>query len=253
MGFSKSMAFTLNNSVEAAFEDNEVVVRVVNVDCVGTLASDLSSYVNDAINNFWNKVPTSRLKLINGGLANNDKPYSTASICNTGTNCTPNPSVKVDGGIYISCNTDTTDNFTTANILGKTIPNNTSGNKIIGSLILINGTSNNMFSALSHHEKIAVIAHEIGHALGLGHSPVQDSLMYYSSIPNRNSLGWDDIEGITYLYPALQPFDTGCGAIQMINNDPPNASNLLQILLGFLIALGCIKLLKEIKLKQFRY
>jgi len=47
-----------------------------------------------------------------------------------------------------------------------------------------------------------VWTHELGHALGLGHSTVQGSVMepYYEG--SRRTLHQDDIDGISYLYPA---------------------------------------------------
>ena len=44
--------------------------------------------------------------------------------------------------------------------------------------------------------------HEIGHFIGLGHTSNVYALMHPISSPSRNDLHWDDIEGITFLYPA---------------------------------------------------
>ncbi len=49
---------------------------------------------------------------------------------------------------------------------------------------------------------ISVIAHEIGHVLGLGHTPDTSALMYYdASLREVASLSQDDVDGISYLYP----------------------------------------------------
>ena len=95
-----------------------------------------------------------------------------------------------------------------------TIPNNYDGVAIKGSLILLNGRHTS-FHDLSDDEKINVIGHEIGHALGLGHSPVEDSLMYYKNIGKRDRLGWDDLDGISYLYPSSQPLNLNCGTVNL--------------------------------------
>lgn len=47
----------------------------------------------------------------------------------------------------------------------------------------------------------AVLTHEIGHALGLGHSEVKDSTMFWSYFDGQETLHTDDIAGAHTLYP----------------------------------------------------
>jgi len=114
-----------------------------------------------------------------------------------------------------------------------TVPNNVAGQNIVSATLLINDVASNQFQSKSRAEQTAILAHEIGHAIGLGHSPVIDSLMYYQSISTRFRLGWDDIDGITYLYPTEQPF-SGCGSVDL-NQSPPNQMGPL--IFGFLSAM----------------
>ena len=65
--------------------------------------------------------------------------------------------------------------------------------------------------------------------------------MYYESIPSRRSLGWDDIDGLTYLYPTEQPFGSSCGTItEDINSQGPGPF-LGAIALGFLLIFALSK------------
>ena len=207
-------AFTMNNSAKLVFDHDEVIVNVAN-NCqnIGIDGNEMLSIVSDAVNNFWNTAATSRLKLRAGSVQTVAAAFRTDSICVASTNCTPNPTLSVASDILVSCNASAT-NFTSSSILGVTIPNNISGSTIVGALVLINDTASTQFGTKTRPEKVAIIAHELGHTFGLGHSPVNDSLMYYATVTQRTTIGRDDIDGISYLYPKQQPVK-GCGTIDM--------------------------------------
>jgi hypothetical protein len=64
-----------------------------------------------------------------------------------------------------------------------------------------------------------VMSHEIGHALGLGHSPESKALMYYdATFKTHLALGRDDVNGAAYLYPRRELLGgdgvLGCGSMQ---------------------------------------
>lgn len=219
----KANAFTLNNSSGASFIEDSIrisVARTTSYSCseIGLTENEILDLAVEAANKFWNTVPSSRLQLQRGSVVEKSDDFYTGSICTSNTsNCTPNETLKVSSGIIIACNNNSSNFSNSPSVVGVTVPNNITSEGIQGSLILINDTSANEFSNLNHFEKVAVIAHEIGHAIGLGHSPSNSALMYYTGVSNRNALAWDDIDGITWLYPQAQP-DLGCGSVKFIEN-----------------------------------
>ncbi len=225
-------AFTLNNNANLAFSENPIYVNVADGLCtnIGRDEFELLSIAEDAVNQYWNKAVTARLKIRRGSLKSVASDFYTDLICQPSTSCDPNPTLSVSSDILISCNNNTT-NFTSSSILAITVPNNISGTKIKGSLIILNDTASTVIDQKSRDELVAIIAHEIGHAIGLGHSPVIDSLMYFSVVPKRRSLGVDDIDGITYLYPKEQPIT--CGQISDSKNKLKGL--LIPMLLGLVI------------------
>lgn len=252
-------AYTLNNNFGAAFKSNKVRVYVTSTtvcDKAGVTVYELKDMIGPAINNFWNTVPTSSLELVNGGIldVNSDTSYNTHKLCSfTEPDCTGNviPAVK---DIVIACN-DNVDNFESDNILGVTIPNNFKSRYIYGSVVLINNRQNSAFAGLTQKEKISVIAHEIGHAIGLGHSGDDAALMYYKTIGTRNHMGQDDVDGVSALYPVT--FD-GCGLFKGSIDDmkgplPPKGKGpseenfWLLVGLGFISSVGVSKLLKRFR------
>lgn len=215
----KSHAFTLNNNVGAAFDRDVVKINVAAEACVniGITNDELLSLAGEAADLYWNRVHTSSLELTRGELV------SVAGVFRTGTVCSPagqptcniNSALVVSSDILIACNDEDTNFSSSPSVLGVTVPNNVSGRTINGALILVNDDTNNSFKNLGRQERIAVIAHEIGHAVGLGHSNFDNNLMYFESVATREALGWDDVDGITYLYPMEQPL-SDCGAVAPI-------------------------------------
>ena len=232
-----SHAFTFNNSVKLVFAQDEVPVNVAAGFCsnIGIDENELLSIVGDAVDQFWNQAPTSRLKLRKGIVKTVAAAYETGDICVPSTNCDPNPALAVSEGVLITCNSNST-NFPSPSILGITIPNNISGKTIVGALIMINDRATTQFAGKSRAEKVAIVAHELGHAFGLGHSPVPDSLMYYATVDSRVALGRDDIDGISYLYPKKHP-GGGCGSITDISKTKGPGNMLGGLSIGLFLIL----------------
>ncbi len=227
-----SFGGTFMSSTGAYFKDSEVKVMVApGTTCsnAGITASDIIKYITPAVDEYWNEVTTSRLELVNGKTySKSSSLFSTGDLCVDQSSTVPcsgvsNPIPKVTD-IVIACNNNTA-NFSIgggspASVLAITLPNNIQGNYLQGSMILINDTPSSPFSSLNTEEIIAVLAHEIGHAVGIGHSTNDGNLMFWTPTPERFALGPDDVDALTYLYP--KRFD-GCGLFGTVKNvDPPN-------------------------------
>lgn len=91
-----------------------------------------------------------------------------------------------------------------------------------------------------------LVAHELGHVLGLGHSEVEAALMHYSISSKKHfNLHQDDIDGLTYLYPRDELGGDqllGCGQVEASLPPPPSSFWLwflpLVVLLGLRWRLG---------------
>lgn len=242
-----AQAFTLNNNFGASFKNPKVNVYIEDTttcaaNSPGFTIYELEGWVKKAVNNFWNKVPTSNLRLNPSGFTRaNVSNVNTAILCSpTDFDCINNTASgkelfpKVDG-IVIACNQDPANFNGTSDVLAVAVPNNFDGNKIKGAVILINEAS--QFRSLSEADKISILAHEIGHAIGLGHPKDQpEALMFFKTVNLRRSLGQDDIDGVTYLYPKHVD---ACGLFSGFGGtlDDGKSPLLTQMFLAFILSL----------------
>lgn len=206
-------AFTINANIPIRFSNPEIRVHVADNACANVTdsADEIMDMVEDAASNYWNKIATSSLHLKGGSIKTVDAAYTTEEFC-TGdpVNCIP----ETNRDILIVCNGNTAD-FTSVGILAVTLPNNLSGTTIRGSVIGINDIAGTKYNEQTRAQKVALFAHEIGHAFGLGHSSLEDSLMYFRNLTGRETIGEDDWDGATYLYPKEQiPM---CGTIEDVS------------------------------------
>lgn len=212
----KSFAFTLNTNIDAHFKSNDVKIWITqNSSCsnIGFSNSQILDMAIKGAQKFWNRVPSSNLNLIKGGvLATTDSKFITGQLCvnDSDTFCDETISVPSVNDIVIACNTNDSENFTSENIFALSIPSKVSDGFIKGSIILLNDTASTKLRDFSKDELINILAHELGHAIGIGHSFDSSALMYSYYKTNRNRLGEDDIDALTYLYPNKLG---GCAAI----------------------------------------
>lgn len=231
-----AFSFTLNPNTGRGFKSNNINIRIADTDCSGAgfSTSKLKSLTKNAVDHYWNNVATSSLKLNVSGIdpSINIDGMDHSTALNT---------VVPNNQIVAGCNDDA-NGFGDPTILGSALMN-CEGNTCKAVLIL--NANNSRLNDYSTSEIEAVIAHEIGHAFGLGHSEYKHNLMYFSvGGKNQKWLGLDDIDGVSYLYPhgpeALGLFGN-CGTIQSINGKE-NHGFLKSLFLGifFMSFLGVI-------------
>lgn len=253
---SVTHAFTLNNNFGAAFKDSTVKVYIDELShCPNSLLTiyNLKDMIDEANDRFWNRVPTSKLKLISGGFSPTTTNITTGRLCAP----TDETCITAAGGtvippvdeIVISCNNNGL-NFGGDSVLAVTVPNNFSGKKITGAVILIQDTTDSLFQTLSRDQQIAVIAHEIGHAIGLGHTDQKPALMYFKSMKKRRALGKDDMKGVSYLYPMQMDGGGvlgGCGTIQENDKTPPKNPPFWQMGAMLFLVISLVEIFKLLK------
>ncbi len=221
-----SNAFTLSNSSGVkGWANNEVTIVVNTTNCPSGV--DVVALIKDAMD-VWNNVPTSSLKVKYGGTTS-----STTDGNPVVAYCSTNFAADTGGA-----DEDSVPGVARGN-----------GNSVLTSgLLILNASSGDAnIASVSRIGLEVVVAHEIGHVLGLGHSQSADALMYYTySLKSDLNLAQDDIDGISYLYPSDEFKDNefaGCGVVK--NIPPPSSSSL--ILLSILLCLMPLAVYAKLK------
>ena len=206
--------------------------------------NNLDTVVDRAIEN-WNSAPTSFLRLDRSGVST-VVGGDIASGSFTGFVIVCDQNYAVDTG---------SDPNQTIAI---SIPRSDSNSVIYSAGVILNVQSD-VFLKYSPDNQVQVLTHEIGHALGLGHSSEANAIMYYQARIEgaKASLGLDDVQGITYLYSRNDFMGKskglfGCGTLSPGGGNPKEfprdkVMGMLELLSFFsLIWIACFSLKRDL-------
>ncbi len=214
-------AFTLQSQGLKGWQASVLPIRLNPANC-GLTEAELVSLLNEAID-LWNSIPSSSLRLEYGGLSNslasNFKLSSPASISDS-------PVLLCSDDFAVDSGLSDGSDPAQVGLIHDTVPalvqTGTVESSLVYAPLLLNSTTNGQASIrfLSRDQVRIVIAHELGHVLGLGHASERASLMYFDTTSKTAlALSRDDVDGISYLYPRNEPFAGefwGCGSIRKI-------------------------------------
>jgi hypothetical protein len=234
-------AFTLSTNPPTKFDTGEITFVAGSNDCVnaGFTSTGLLDLMEEAMERHWNTVPTSSLEFKRGSVGTQSVEGDTfneaLAKAETGT-------------VLIGCSTSSTV-FTSSSTKGVGSINTTG----TAGLFLLNDTVAGSFGDLDKDQQLALMAHEVGHAIGIGHSSNPTSLMYFSlsgeGAKIQEYLTQDDYDAATYLYPNEEEAGGAlgsCGTISDNSNSSggggPSGPFALSLVLGFLLVLASHKL-----------
>jgi hypothetical protein len=230
-------AWTLSRSDRLGFSSNKIRVLIGSDSCTnaGITASELRSYTVDAVEEFWAKVSTSSLEL-------NVEEVSNISLSGDTLSTAVN---KIDNNsIIIGCNDNSTI-FTSNNILG--VGGLGCAGTDCSGAVLMNNKTGTVLASSDRQTIVAALAHELGHAFGLGHTSVKSALMYYDATGVINkALHQDDIDGVSYLYPSEKKLGGLLGSCSTVMRTKTLDKNfLVSLLLGLFLGVSAFGMKKR--------
>ncbi len=236
-------AWTLGTSNGFKFNSSKVNFKIAGNDCshAGLTSSAIETLSNDSNTTYWGTAPTTSLELSSGGVQ--------SSINTSADDLTAAALKGSDNTIVVGCSSNAT-LFSSASTLA--VGGIACNSGICQGAVLLNDTASTSLATLSREKLIATFAHELGHALGLGHSSAISSLMYYSASGKVfTSLSQDDIDGISYLYPSEKKLGGLAGACGTIDTGSNSKNNFIgSLLVGFALIIAIGKLFNNRKQNQ---
>lgn len=230
-----SSSFTLNSSTNPnlkGWSNTDVKIYLNPTNCPSSV--DVAGLIEDAVA-VWNNIPNSSIKVSYGGTtsstAMSDPP---TAYCETNFQGVVGDEDSVPGAAAV----------------------NGSSGRITQGIIILNASSGLANIANIPQDVLKIImAHEIGHMLGLGHSSSTSALMYYdASYKQQFRLSQDDLDGMAYMYPNSS-IDVsslaGCGLIKRAV-PPTNCQNNFLIIFALLPLLIAVILRNYTKLQMRR-
>ena len=235
-GISPAYAFTLGGSDPnlQGWQTKTLTFAVNYTNC--TVPQATMDAAIDAAFTLWNGVTTSNLVLARGGVST-----STPAALIAGT-ATDSPVIACDNAFQTNTGAD-------HNQVAGVGTYSATGSVINYGFLLINSDASAQaaFDKISAASQSVIMAHEIGHVLGLGHSPDTKALMYYdASAKTTLALSQDDADGLSYLYPRKELSGDklmGCGTLAVIGGSGGKGSGKLPtgaLELGFLVGLAAV-------------
>ncbi len=227
---SQVKAFTLVTASGVKFATDEITVNVAADSCstLGISTNTLLDWVEEVSNTFWNSVSTSAIVLKRGSIL--------STSISSATSLSGAISLTEIGTILVGCSTNTTLFGASDTSIGGVGGISSSSAGVRGA-VLLNG--NGSFSSLEQSQQKATLAHEFGHAIGLGHSEDEAALMYFSSGGGKlqEHLTLDDKDGVTYLYPH-DSLPGSCGSIAFISRNNKKGPSIMSLLFFILMLIA---------------